>query len=135
MDGHMVIVLLIWGLPFTDYLHCSWCCMGIWCRYYWWSRLEIWIKTIYWQSIILHSYKTDYNAQFRIATEIQAFQTISKFPIPWISSKNYEMPSSAKRYSDESCIRIKNRQHIGVILKRIWSTIYLKLTSRRFFDK
>ena len=81
------------------------------------------------------SSKTDNNAQFRIATEIQAFQTILKSPIPWISSKNYEMPSSAKRYLDESCSGIKNRQRIGVILTRIRSMACLKLTSRRFFDK
>jgi len=75
------------------------------------------------------------SAQFRIATEIQAFQTILKSPIPWISWKNYEMPSSAKRYLDESCSGIKNRQRIGVILTPIISTACLKLTSRRFFDK
>ena len=29
--------------------------------------------------------KTDNNTQYRIATEIQVFQTILKFPIPWIN--------------------------------------------------
>ena len=135
MDGHMVIVLLIWSLLFTDYLHCSWCCMGIWCRYYWWSRLEIWINTSYCQSTIMYSCNTDNNAQFRIAIGIQVFQTILKFLISWISSKNYETTSSAKRYSDESCIRTKNRQRIRVILTRIRSTVCLKFTSRRFFGK
>ena len=51
--------------------------------------------------------KNDHNAQFGITTKIQAFQRILKSPIPWISSKNYEMPSSAKRYLDESCSGIK----------------------------
>ena len=99
------------------------------------SGLEIWIKNnfltinnpIFLAKLI--------NAQFRIATEIQAFQTILKFPIPWISSKNYETPSSAKRYSGESCIWIKNRERIGVILTRIRSMACLKFTSRRSFDK
>ena len=79
--------------------------------------------------------KTDNDMQFRIATEIQAFQTILKFSIPWINKKNYETPSSAKQYSDKSCIAIKNRQRIGVILTRIRSTVCLKLTLRRSFDE
>ena len=37
------------------------------------------------QSHILN--KTDNNTQSRIATEIQALQTILKFPIPWINLK------------------------------------------------
>ena len=34
-----------------------------------------------------HMLKNDHNAQFRIDTEIQALQTILKYPIPWIGSK------------------------------------------------